>query len=154
MSKTNVVVNDAPGALYDTDFVEWTQVMAERLGQRDSAALDWDNIAEEIESLGRRDRLAVRSRLRVIILHLLKWQLQTEHRSGSWEGSIIEQRLKVLDILEESPSLRRDLARYIQAAYPGAARRAVREMRLLKNPFPKECPFEVEQILSLDWLPD
>lgn len=73
----------AASAAYDTDFYSWTQKMAERLRSRDASALDWENIAEEIESMGRRIYKGLEKRTVVLLLHLLKWKLQTEHRSRS-----------------------------------------------------------------------
>jgi hypothetical protein len=54
--------------LYDTDFYIWTQEMAQRLRERDIAALDWENIAEEIESMGKRDYRGLYSRMRILLL--------------------------------------------------------------------------------------
>ena len=52
--------------VYETDFSRRTEIMAARLRDHDSGALDWENLAEEIESLGRRDRRELKSRLTVL----------------------------------------------------------------------------------------
>jgi hypothetical protein len=57
--------------LYDTDFHEWAETQAALLRSRSANALDWDNLAEEIESLARRDRREIRNRLTIICQHLL-----------------------------------------------------------------------------------
>lgn len=152
MAKAQALVNDPD--LYESDFYRWTELMAERLRQRDAAGIDWDNIAEEIESLGRSDKRSLKNRLRVIILHLLKWKHQPEHRSGSWKASIVEQRRQVISIIEDSPSLLRYLSTFVDTAYSEAAVDAVEEMRLFQNPFPDRCPFTPDQILSRDFWPD
>lgn len=77
-------------AHYETDFYLWTQQQAALLRQGEFNGLDLDcaNIAEEIESMGRRDRLSLRSYLHNILLHLLKWRYQPERRGTSWKLSI------------------------------------------------------------------
>jgi hypothetical protein len=74
--------------LYDTDFSTWTQEMARLLRERDIAALDWENIAEEIESMGKRDYRGLGSRMRILLILLLKWRYQDEKRSRSWRSTI------------------------------------------------------------------
>jgi len=74
--------------LYDTDFYIWTQEMAHRLRERDASALDWENIAEEIESMGKRDYRGLSSRVTVLLTHLLKWRYQDDRRSRNWRSMI------------------------------------------------------------------
>jgi hypothetical protein len=69
--------------LYERDFCERANYMAARLKARDVNALDWDNLAEEMEGLARSDRKELYSRIEALIMHLLKWKIQTEFRSGS-----------------------------------------------------------------------
>ncbi|WP_240540028.1 DUF29 domain-containing protein [Salinarimonas soli] len=105
---------DEPGrrrdSLYETDFFRWTQEQAERLrragAERVNAPLDWENLAEEIESLGRRDRREATSLLSLILIHLVK--LAHSPRSEPRRGWIKELRAfrKRLDrVLRDSPSL-------------------------------------------------
>ena len=62
--------------LYDEDFFAWAKQQAEALRAASRAGsnlkLDWENLAEEIESLGRSQRHELRSRLGVVLAHLLK----------------------------------------------------------------------------------
>ena len=69
---------------YDIDFYAWTQEQAAVLRAKESKTLDWDNLAEEIESLGRSERLAIESHLQNLLTHLLKWRYDpaTEPRRG------------------------------------------------------------------------
>jgi uncharacterized damage-inducible protein DinB len=73
---------------YDADFYQWTQQQADLLRQGALSALDTENLAEEIESMGKSGQRAVESDLRNILLHLLKWQYQPERRGNSWRLSI------------------------------------------------------------------
>ena len=78
--------------LYDTDIVAWAEFQADALRRRAANEIDWDNIAEEIESLARSDRREIRNRLAVICEHLLKWEYQPAGRGGSWRGPVREAR--------------------------------------------------------------
>lgn len=141
-------------AAYDEDFVAWTEEQARLLRAGEFSQLDIENIAEELESMGRSDRREIESRLVVLMVHLLKWRIQVEHRSASWSGTIREQRERLEDLLAESPSLR-PLVQSIRPALYGRARRgASRETGLAIKAFPTECPFSPEQILSEDFLPE
>jgi hypothetical protein len=63
---------------YDTDLYEWTRAQADALRRRAANEIDWDNVAEEIESLGRNDRRQIEHRLENLILHLIKWKYQSD----------------------------------------------------------------------------
>src|SRR5437667_3811688 len=97
--------------LYDRDFFLWTQEQATALrAVKDSnLPLDWENLAEEIESLGKSDRRELRSQITRILRHLLKLEVSsaTEPRAG-WRATINEARTEVEGLLEDSPSLRRE----------------------------------------------
>lgn len=69
-------------ATYDSDFHLWSQTQAALIRDGKIAEIDLENVAEEIESLGRSDRRAIKSRLEALLLHLLKWQAQPEKRKG------------------------------------------------------------------------
>jgi hypothetical protein len=89
---------------YEQDFYQWTQQMAATLRDDRFDQLDIENMAEEIESLGRSDKRELRSRLTVLLMHLLKWHYQPEQQSNSWRATLTEQRIRILDLLAESPS--------------------------------------------------
>src|ERR1035438_9493947 len=94
-------------ALYEQDFALWAEETARLLRAGALDDLDIENLAEEIESMGRKDRRELRSRLKVLLSHLLKWRIQPDHRSGgSWRSTIAIQRSDIEQLLEESPSLR------------------------------------------------
>src|SRR5437660_6611753 len=91
---------------YEEDFYAWTVEQSRLLRSGELSAIDVANIAEEIESMGRSDRRELKSRLVVLVMHLLKWRHQPSARSRSWSATIDEQRLQIEGILAESPSLR------------------------------------------------
>ena len=142
-------------AHYETDFYLWTQQQAALLRQGEFNRIDLDlaNIAEEIESMGKRDRRSLSSYLQNVLLHLLKWQHQHERRGTSWELSIENGRYQLHDLLEESPSLKPQLEKLVAKEYPQARRNAAGETGLPLTTFPEQCPFTVEQITG-DYWPD
>ncbi|HVH81803.1 MAG TPA: DUF29 domain-containing protein [Stellaceae bacterium] len=138
---------------YDEDFFAWTQEQARLLREGDFSQIDVENAAEELEDMGRSLRNELRSRLAVLVTHLLKWQYQPGHQSRSWSSTIREQRQEIADLLDESPSLR-SAANDFTRIYARARTKAVRETGLPEETFPDECPYTPEQILSEDFLPE
>jgi len=143
-----------PAVSYDEDFFAWTQQTAELLEQRRFDEIDLEHAAEEIADMGKRDRREIRSRLTVLVAHLLKWQAQPELRdSASWRSTIVEQRREIELLLADSPSLRRVAREELSKIYADAARYASREAGLAVQQFPARCPYTFEQILDGDFLP-
>ena len=142
-------------ATYETDFYQWTQQQAAilRQGQFNRVDLDLANIAEEIESMGKRDRRAISGYLQNVLMHLLKWQYQPQRRGTSWRLSIRNGREQILDLLEESPSLKPQLDCFLQKEYPRARNNAADETGLPFTAFPDQCPFTLDQITG-DWWPE
>jgi hypothetical protein len=139
---------------YEDDFYAWTVEQAHLLRSGEVSGIDAANIAEEIESMGRSDRRELRSRLVVLMMHLLKWQHQPAARSRSWSATIDEQRLQIEEVLAESPSLRPIAAAMLSPAYAIARARAVAETGLAETAFPEACPFTAEEMLSRAFLPE
>jgi len=134
--------------LYETDFYAWTTEQAELLQNGKWHTLDISNLVEEIESLGKQQRQELRNRLGILIGHLLKWDYQANLRSKSWKAIIREQRDEVLDILEASPSLQPYLDQAMQKGYRQGVNLVVKETPLDFNDLPKNCPYDMEQILD------
>jgi Domain of unknown function DUF29 len=115
--------------LYEEDFVRWTEEQASALRNAASVStnlpLDWENLADEIESLGRSQRHELRSRLAVILEHLMKLEHSPaiDPRSG-WMDSISRERLNIEDLLRDSPSLKNQLASIIEQLKPRVTRLA------------------------------
>jgi hypothetical protein len=139
--------------LYETDFNLWIEETAKTLKAGDFGALDLENLIEEIESMGRNNRREVRSRLIVLLLHLLKWQYQPEKQSNSWLYTIKEQRLQLRLILEDSPSLKPFTEDVLSKCYQEARKEAMAETNLAASVFPLECPCTQAQILDPNYFP-
>ena len=139
---------------YDDDFFAWTQEQARLLRDGELSDVDAENLAEEIESMGKSDRREIRNRLTVLLTHLLKWQFQPGNRATSWTGTIVEQRQQIGAVLDDSPSLRPVLPGYFDQAYARACKLAAAETDIPEVVFPKRCPYTPDQILSEDFFPD
>jgi hypothetical protein len=144
---------------YDDDFYAWTQYQAEvlrSLKTRDNR-FDRENVAEEIEAVGRNERDAVRSQVRRILEHFLKLAYSPAGypRSG-WRGSIIDARAELDDKL--SPTLRRDVSDELSKLYSTARKRVATDLdehgeRVAAGLLPADCPYTLDQILTEDWYP-
>ncbi len=151
-------------SLYQEDFVRWSEEQASAL--RDAARsgtnlpLDWENLAEEVESLGTSQRTELRSRIRNIIEHLLKLRSSpaVEPRRG-WVETVQRERTDLELLLQGSPSLRREIARIIAEQTARAARLAVSSLEAHGEAGPavvariETSRFTDEQIVG-DWIPN
>ncbi len=122
------------------------QVAVLQAGRLDE--IDAARIAEELEALARNEFAKLRSALRILVMHMLKWDQQPELRSSSWMYSIREQRRRYLELIEESPGLkpRRDEA--LSRSYAGARAAAALETRLSERQFPAHCPYGWPELLE------
>ena len=140
--------------LYEQNFYAWTQEQAQHLRTGTITLLDWSNLAEEIEDMGKNLRRELESRLKVLFSYLLKWQYQPSHRGHSLQYTIEEQRNELLDHLADNPSLQSKLPKAIQRDYRNAIVVAARETGLAKSTYPLECPWALEQALNTEFWPE
>ncbi len=156
---TDTAIKNRPSH-YEQDFYGWTREQASALAERRVIDLDWENLAEEIDTLGRSNKREIRNRLTVLLEHLLKWEYQPEKRKYGWQSSISEARIGIEGVIIDSPSLRTHPEQVIAFAYRHASRRAAQHMRKTVADLPLECPYDIAQILDdefmpgVDWHPD
>jgi Domain of unknown function DUF29 len=129
------------GVLPETDYFLWTQAQAALIRAGRWSALDREALAEEIADLGGSQKSAIRSRLTVLLHHLLKWEHQPRQRRYGWRATIVEQRVGLDDLVTMSPSLRAWPAEVAGKAYRLARVRAADETGLPERSFPSECPY-------------
>ena len=139
--------------LYEQDVAAWAEQQARALRRRAANEIDWDNVAEEIEGVAASQKREVRSRLRVICEHLLKWRHASRRRPQGWRNTLDEQRHQLEELFEDSPSLRGFAERALPAAFANGRRDAERRVGMLGLP-DDVCPWSLEQVLSIDFLPD
>jgi len=148
------------GPRYEDDFYAWTQYQADvlrTLETRDNR-FDRENLVEEVETLGRSERDAVRSQVSRILLHFLKLAYSpAPDPRFDWIDSILEARSELEDKL--SASLRRDVELELPRLYARARKRAAIQLQDHREhtaaaSLPRECPYTIDQILAEDWYPE
>lgn len=138
---------------YEADFALWAGRQSHLLRQKQFDKLDLGNLIEELDDMAGSQCRELRSRLIVIILHLLKCQYQPERKSTSWIATLGEQRSQIAIVLEDSPSLTGHLKQYADEAYRAAVTRASNETGLAKATFPIANPYSEQELLDLDFIP-
>ena len=141
-------------SLYESDFHRWATEQAAALKCQRYEMLDWENLGEEIAGLARSERRELRNRLRVLLLHLLKWRPQPIRRGPGWKFTIDEQRERIAELLAESASLSGSLDEALKQAWHGARRDAMRATGLAENALAQDCPWPVSEALDQQFLPE
>jgi len=139
---------DSPTTAYSDDFYTWTQEQGARLRAGDLDGLDLKNLAEEIESLGKSQFASLVSALRIVLLHMLKFDHQPERGTRSWALSIAEHRRRIVYELRDSPGLKGRLADAVERAYDLGRIEASKETGLLLKQFPETCPYPLDEIMN------
>ena len=106
--------------LYDRDYFLWLQRTASLLREGRISEIDLANLVEEIEDMGRSEKRALTSNLKILIMHLFKYRYQPERRSLSWNYTIVEHRQRIRKLLQESPSLKPYLEDIFEGCYRDA----------------------------------
>ena len=148
--------------LYDQDFFLWTEQQAAALRRvKDSnLPLDWENLAEEIESLGKSQRAELNSQIRRILRHLFNLEASPamDPRAG-WRATIRDARVEIEELLETSPSLRREIEDVVRKQAATAAKLAVADLEDHGEPADNikarldKGGFTTEQVIG-DWFPE
>ncbi|MCX7997804.1 MAG: DUF29 domain-containing protein [Leptospiraceae bacterium] len=140
--------------LYEEDENLWLFENAKLLRERKLELADIEHIAEFLEDMGRRDFKEVLSRLRLLIMHLLKWIFQKNKRTNSWAYTIAEQRNQLNDEFRYSKNLYKFAKENFHESYEKARKNASKETGLPLSTFPEEPPFTFEQVLDENYLPE
>lgn len=141
-------------SLYDSDFYAWANEQAALLRAGQLSAADIENIAEEIESMGRSEKRELVNRLTVLLMHLLKWQYQPLLQGPSWRTTIRIQRADIADHLDDNPSLKSQIPETITRAYRKARMEAAAETGLPEATFPAAVPWPFERIMDAEFWPE
>jgi hypothetical protein len=150
----NPTTSSTIARLYETDFIAWIEQTTQLIQDGKFDRVDWEAVIEEIESLGRSERRELKSRLEVLLQHLLKWQYQPNLRSNSWRNTIDEQRNRIADLLLDSPSLKPYLEEVLSQSYLRGRKAASNETELPLEVFPEECFYAIDRILDVKFLPE
>jgi len=155
-AKTKSNSTSDAGNIYERDFYAWTQQQAALLREGRFSDLDIKNLIEEIESLGRSEKRELESRLKVLLMHFLKWQFQADQRERherSWLATIRNQRTELRKLICDNPSFKGHLETAFIEAYQDARYEAEAETGLPISAFPESSPYRIEQILDPLWMP-
>jgi len=133
---------------YEADYYSWAMAQARLLRAGRANEADLENIAEELEDLGRSENRALRSALARVIQHLLKWDHQERMRSASWQISINEHRVRAGQTLKENPGLKPKLDETVAEAYELAVASAMDETDLPRTSFPDRCPYSFDEVMT------
>jgi hypothetical protein len=146
-----------PAELYERDYYTWTQEQARALREQRLKEVDWSNVAEEIEDLGKSERNALRSRLVRLIEHLLKYtharERMFENNARGWELSARNARDAFRDRLAESPGLQPQLADMYIRAYREARNDVLKALRFPDSAIPEAPPWTLDEIIDDAFLP-
>jgi hypothetical protein len=140
-------------ARYERDLYGWAMEQAALLRVGKITEVDALNIAEELDDVGNEQYDKLESALRLILLHLLKWDHQPERRARSWYASIRVQRHQVEKVLRKNPGLKPLVSEAVGDAYVDARVEAAAETKLAERSFPKTCPYAWDEILArpIEW---
>ena len=135
--------------LYDQDFALWIEKTVKQLKSGDLSQVDLENLIEEVESLGRRDKRELKNRLITLFEHALKRRyLPLSDCYRGWEIEIRNFRQRLQIELEDSPSLKTFLREIFVKSYEMA-------LENVKDSYPDVyfsnlCPFpnDVDAILT------
>ena len=132
--------------LYERDYSQWAETMADLLASGNLTELDIENLVEEVRDLSKRERDSLLSSIRLIIHHLLKWDYQPQLRSRSWLVTVQRERSNVADYLADSPSLKKYMTdEHLDKIYKKARLDAIAETGL---DMPDVCPYTVGDIVN------
>src|SRR5216684_6595639 len=150
-------IKPSPSQLYDHDYYAWVRDQVRALRERRIEEVDWGNVAEEIDDLGKSEKRSVQSHLETLIEHLLKLSyargISRVRNARLWENTIELARFRIRGLLDESPSLRGALEGLFGNAYKGARISARRGLGFPREPLPETPPWTLEQVLDDSFVP-
>ncbi len=137
--------------LYEQDYHLWLETTLKQLQEKDLAHLDWEHLIEEIEALGNEQKRKLASYLRQLLKHLLLYQhWGLPDCQNHWQVEIDNFRVELRQ-LTRSKNLYNYMVNILDEVYADALRQAKKKSGL--NSSPKTCPYTVDEILNLDYLP-
>ncbi len=131
---------------------DWIKEMICKLEESDSE-IDRESLKAFLIMEGRSEERSLKSHLKQLILHLLKWKYQPDFQSRSWRLTIGSQRDEIHDAIKDSKTFAKNLMNYAHEVYEGAKRGASRETGINQSVFPEELEFTEEQLLDFDFMP-
>jgi Domain of unknown function DUF29 len=150
---SNISVDTKLYNMYEKDLYLWGQEHINLLKQGRLNEIDIEHLIEEIEDMGRSQQHAIYSHQVNLIMHLLKWDYQSNIQSHSWKISILNARISISRLIKTTPSLQESPLKNLNDAYEDARELASNETGIDIKKLPKICPYTIEEILNKNWLP-
>lgn len=135
-------------SLYEKDFYGWCMHQADCIQNGNQQTIDWENLLEEIKSLGQSEFDNLVNRFAVLFEHLLKCEYQPDKAGNSWISSIKEQRYRISKLLKKNPSLKPRIKEAAIESYPIAIFAASKETGIPSEKFSQEIPYSIEFALE------
>lgn len=153
--------------LYTTDAYSWAMQQADALRRGDLKTVDWDNVIEEIESVGRSERNSWESLCGRALENLVAiefWSRATDKALRHWAREVMHFRRRIADVLDRNPGLKGQYAAMYASAWRSARRAAVDRLTEYEDPampketrrvwdrqrLPLECPYDCLHVVAYD----
>jgi hypothetical protein len=137
--------------LYDSDFVVWIEETVKQLKSGDFSQVDLENLIEEVESLGKKDKRELENSLMTLFEHALKrCYVPLPECYRGWENTLKRTQKELKKILRDSPSLKN----YFYEVFVDCYRDGVDNIRDEYDViFPDDCPFanKIDDLLNREF---
>ena len=143
--------------LYEKDYYLWLDKTISLLENRQFSELDLENLIDEISSMGKSEKRSLESYLTRLLEHLLKlayWQSELEYNQRGWKNEIRNFRLRIQQIIEDSPSLKPYLSEIFSPCYQNARKLFLDLSGMAENLVGLAPICTIEQALNEDWFPE
>jgi hypothetical protein len=146
-----------PSQLYDHDYYAWVQNQVRALREHRIEDIDFENVAEEIDDLGKSEKWSIESHLQTLIEHLLKLAytqgMIRERNDRLWRGTVKLARAKIRRRLAQSPSLQGKMGELFAVAYDDGRIKMLSRINLPEDRVPTTAPWPLEQVLDDNFMP-
>ena len=143
--------------LYEKDYYLWIEKTISLLENHQFSDLDLDNLIEEISSMGKSEKRSLESYLTRLLEHLLKlvyWESELEYNQRGWKNEIRNFRLRIQQIIEDSPSLKPYVSEIFSSCYQNARKLFLDLSGMAENLVGLAPICTIEQALNEDWFPE
>lgn len=151
-----IQIHSSLQSLYEQDYQLWLESTIEQLRQGEFSSVDWKNLIEELETVGRSDKRAIKSLLTRLFEHSLKlayWETERAYNANKWKSEITTFRVQIKELLKDSPSLKPYLIEVFNESYQNAREIMSRLISCKIEYFPDQSIASVEQVLDNNWFP-
>lgn len=143
--------------LYEKDYYLWIEKTISLLENHQFSDLDLDNLIEEISSMAKSEKRSLEGYLTRLLEHLLKlvyWESELEYNQRGWKNEIRNFRLRIQQIIEDSPSLKPYLSEIFSPCYQNARKLFLDLSGMAENLVGLDPICTIEQALNEDWFPE